>query len=71
MGNNTSYFCCSVVNFMLLQNVVNVRICVQSLYIDYMYENMWCANVHTQMYGVEQTSEYDVVTASNVFCVCL
>ena len=56
---------------MLLQNVVNVRICVQSLYIDYMYENMWCANVHTQMYGVEQTSEYDVVMASDIFYVCL
>jgi len=56
---------------MLLQNVVNDCICVQSLYIDYVYENMWCANVRTQMYGVEQTSECDVVMASNVFYVCL
>lgn len=69
MGNNTSYFCCSLVNSVLLQNIVNIPICVQILYIDYVYENIWCAYVRTRMYGVEQTSECDVVTASYVFCL--
>jgi len=43
MGNNTSYFCCSLVNSVLIHNIVNIPICVQILYIDYVYENMWCA----------------------------
>ena len=50
MGNNTSYFCCSLVNSVLLQNIVHVPMCVQSLYIDYVFENTWCAYVRTQMY---------------------
>jgi hypothetical protein len=57
------------VNSVLLENIVHIPVYVQSLYIDYVYENIRCAYVHAHMYKVEQTSECDVVMASNVFYV--